>query len=616
MNDETPTVTYMTCRKDENDDAIGARNNATQGNDKDEIIIRLGASEDTLIKFDKEKMDLFLSTMCRENIDLFHSTISNDWKQIENFLSNKFISNEEKRMVLQKHNSSCCRIALISGAPFGVIKGMIDLIDPKSPHFLTFGDLGSSWLHLALRFTKASMHRNRMAEKVPFDVIELLVSRGGRRLVNMQSDCKSDRGRTSLQLYLGQEEGHCPKIINLLLEVGGMELLEIEDKDGYSTRDISNETQRKIIIDYLKTLKECPRVQRQIEAFEDTAVTPKEFYLWNRYAEFIKVRTYLNDEKVSGEAKMKCINAQIGFAGRPFHWFCKNHGPLDIAEKFVDIMGKDFLFLQDKDGNNCLHKACDFSNVVDEHGNYVYIPTDRDIEAHCEFVAFLLSLGGSRLLLETNNRGDTALYNVMMCRLTNLECVKVLIKIGGYDLLAFQDEENNWRYGGNTILHYASWRHQPDREVIKYLVTLGGQRLMEIENNSGNRAEDDWSDELKEYLAFNTKTLPALSDDLQCPICFDTLYDVHVISQCCHRFCKECITQSYEKRGNTCPVCRAKFSLGNVKKDPLFGKLALSVKEEKDAKEVLQAQLSESQKEIEILRGQLQNAFKRKHDEL
>jgi hypothetical protein len=269
-------------------------------------------------------------------------------------------------------------------------------------------------------------------------------------------------------------------------------------------------------------------------------------------------------------------------------------------------MGNDFLFLKDDWGNNCLHSACGYISYDDEDDDDV--PTYVDVEGHRDFVAFLLSRGGWKLLLEANDEGDTALYNVMMCKLTNLECVKVVVKTGGDDLLAHQGEL------GSTILHYASWRNQPDREVIKYLVTVGGPRLTEIKNSSGRRAEDYWSDELKEYIAFATKRLPALSDDLQCPICFDTLFNVHVISKCCHRFCKSCITQSYEKRGNTCPVCRTEFSIGDVKKDPFLGKLAMTVKEERDAKEVLQAKFSESQKENDLLREQLRTSLKRKHD--
>ena len=316
------------------------------------------------------------------------------------------------------------------------------------------------------------------------------------------------------------------------------------------------------------------------------------------------------------EAKMKCINVQTGLYDRPFHLLCRYHDPLDIAERIVDIMEKDFLFLKDYEGNTCLHKACDYNPYEDQDDDYV--PEYIDFEVYCKFNAFLLSRGGWKLFVETNNEGETALYYLMMCKLTNLECVKLVVKAGGDKLLAFQDAPFSLSDGGNTIPHYASWRSQLDREIINHLVSVGGSRLTEMKNNDGFRAEDDWSDELKEYIEFTTKTLPALSDDLQFPFFFDTLYDVHVISQCCHRFCKRCITQSYEKRGNTCSRI---FNQG-CEKGSIVGQACICVKEEKDAKDLLQTklseQISESQKEIIIicLREQLQNALKQKHGDL
>lgn len=53
-----------------------------------------------------------------------------------------------------------------------------------------------------------------------------------------------------------------------------------------------------------------------------------------------------------------------------------------------------------------------------------------------------------------------------------------------------------------------------------------------------------------------------------------------------------------------------------MKKDPLLEKLAIAVKEKHDVKEILQPQLSDTKKEIDLLKDQLQNALKRKQDEL
>ena len=143
-------------------------------------------------------------------------------------------------------------------------------------------------------------------------------------------------------------------------------------------------------------------------------------------------------------------------------------------------MSKDLLLLQDEDRKNSLHVACDF--MLYAHEDDDYIPEDMDCDVHCEFVAFLLKRGGWKLLLETNREGETALYHLMNFKLTNLECVKLVVEAGGYELLTFQDEEiPHWMYGGNTILHYASDKEKPDREVIKYLVSVGGPELIEIQ---------------------------------------------------------------------------------------------------------------------------------------
>lgn len=58
------------------------------------------------------------------------------WKQVEDFLSDKSISNQDKRTILQNQNVEICKFAIGFGAPLHIIKNMIELMDPKSPHFL------------------------------------------------------------------------------------------------------------------------------------------------------------------------------------------------------------------------------------------------------------------------------------------------------------------------------------------------------------------------------------------------------------------------------------------------------------------------------------------------
>ncbi|GFH56890.1 zinc-binding protein A33-like [Chaetoceros tenuissimus] len=553
------------------------------------------------------------STIARKNQEKFlhEALIDKNWNHVEQFLADETLSKAEKKVIIGKEICS----AILYGLPLHLMKGLIETITFESVDELVHAELaGYTLLQVAL-MKSADPRWFTSYSPLSFEVIELLISIGGKDLVNLPATDKH-RNRTSLHMYLGMG-GYCSKTINLLLKVGGLDLLDMKDIEGHSFVEFSNKMQRKIIIDHLGKLDPSPRVQNYIESLTNVGVTPQEFFNWIRRSHFGNIRKYLHDIKESREAKIKCITFFSVENALPFQLFCKRHGPIDIAEKIVDIAGDGILRLKDGEGNNCLHCACD---PIQESGELIDVNEldEADFKEHRILVEFLLTRGGWKLLLETNNEKQPALHNFMWCNRTNLECIKFAVETGGEELLQYRDDDYEERSGGNTLLHYFSYRDDPDREVILYLVSKAGPEILEIENNDESTPDFLWSKELREYITTKVLTgnLPALSDDLQCPICFDTLFDVHIISKCCHRFCKRCITQSYEKRGNSCPICRIEFSIGDVKKDPLLGKLAIAIKEEHDAKEMLQAQLSDSKKEIDLLKDQLQNALKRKQDEL
>ena len=85
-----------------------------------------------------------------------------------------------------------------------------------------------TWLHTAL-----------MCSNTTFEVVKLLVDIGGKELVNMQSNRPADRERTALHIHLGVSLIESKpvevnrKIIELLVRVGGVELLDTEDEDRY-----------------------------------------------------------------------------------------------------------------------------------------------------------------------------------------------------------------------------------------------------------------------------------------------------------------------------------------------------------------------------------------------
>jgi hypothetical protein len=171
-----------------------------------------------------------------------------------------------------------------------------------------------------------------------------------------------------------------------------------------------------------------------------------------------------------------------------------------------------------------------------------------------------------------------------------------MVDIGGLNLLHVQDCQ------GLTVLHLASFicRDEPNKAVILYFLAKGGSALREIKDKDGEKAEDSWSPELKQYIDLHTKISPALSDDLQCPVCFDIMDDVHMIPHCCHRFCKKCITDAFHRNGKTCPVCRVEYALGELRKDPLLCKFAMLVHEKEEQNKALSVELADLKRKYNV----------------
>ncbi|GFH46372.1 hypothetical protein CTEN210_02846 [Chaetoceros tenuissimus] len=559
----------------------------TQENDGQEMVMP------DLIPVEMPDLIPVESEIERKYDHLYKAYKEKDWDAFEKFLSDDTISKAEKKIVLLKHNSLCCSLPIANGVPIIIIQKIIDCLED---HF--FGKSGCYMLEEALLNSSDELAGRFPLVKyttVSYDVVELLLSLGGANLVYMQ--CLYEQGRRSLlQQYLGWN-GKCPRIIKLLLKVCGLDLLELQDEDGLGIMEFTNRTQRDIIIDYLQGLDQSPRVRKHIESLTNTGVTPKVFFQWIDNCEFDRVREYLVDEDVSKEAKMKCITTESIRFDLPFHKFCQRHGPVDIAKLFVEIMGTQFLKMKDGEGSTCLHSACHdtFAELMDIDFREL---NDEDFDRHHDLIEFILSKTGWKFLLETNINDYSALGELMRCLRTDLKCVKLVMSLGGKEILDHHEKEG-------TILHYASDRDFIDVEVIKYLVSIGGPKLMEAKDHRGKTAESMWPTKLKEYINLGTKTLPELCDDMECPICFDIMNDVYIITKCCHRFCKYCITQSYEKRGNKCPVCRAEFSFHtDIRKDPLLGKFAMIAKEKDDRNVALQLELSEAMQREHVLKEQ------------
>ncbi|GFH46430.1 hypothetical protein CTEN210_02904 [Chaetoceros tenuissimus] len=553
-----------------------ATSNEDLENDADEVV-KVESEDDS----DSEELEWVQET----SEFLLEACQNREWQTFEKFLSDESISKRKKKLVLEEEKE-CRNLALRRGAPLDVIKYLVQI---EGADMISKGDC--SWLHLAL-----------MYHSTTFEIVKLLVDIGGKKLVNMQSNHPEHRKRTALHIHLGLSWADSKpvklhrKIIELLMRVGGVELLEIEDEDGYRIVDYCLEHERNIIIKCLNSSYEARffSVQKHVRALQSVKVTPRQIAYWIWNADFEDLNRYLDNKEVSRETKQRCFNYRDSAWNRvAFFIFCHFNGPVDIAERIIDLMGTDFLMIADNEGDTCLHEAC--TSFEDED----------DVEFQHMLVELLLDEGGTALLSVTNNFGETALHNLVSCNRVNFDSITLMVDIGGKDFLL---KENNF---GRTALHLASMEEEPNKDVLLYLISKGGSDLREVLDDNGMLAEDYLSPEVKQYIDLHTKTspdLPPLSDDLQCPICFEIMNDVHIIPTCCHRFCKKCITDAFNHNGKNCPVCRAEYSIGDVRRDPLLCKFAMLAKEKKKLLAEKDAELIKAKEELATL--------KRKYNEM
>ena len=73
-----------------------------------------------------------------------------------------------------------------------------------------------------------------------------------------------------------------------------------------------------------------------------------------------------------------------------------------------------------------------------------------------------------------------------------------------------------------------------------------------------------------------------------------------MIPNCCHRFCKKCITDAFHRNGNTCPVCRVEYALGELRKDPLLCKFAMLVHEKEEQNKALSVEIADLKRKCNV----------------
>ena len=581
--DDIPLAAPKQPRRNNENDVIMAHQNIEQGNVDTEDRVSIGQNIEEVTSFNTVDLDeAFWVANTSASLVRACSCENQDWDTFEKFLSDEKISKRKKKLVLEKDHR-CRRWAFCYGAPVSVIKHLVEIEGPATVACTVLGENEGSWLHNAM----TCFHHS-------FEVINLLVNTGGKDLVCLKSNYTYHWKRTAFHMHLRPWDGSSssPEIIDLFCRIGGVELLEMADNDGFFPLDYTDASQRSIMIESLSSLEQSKGIQCQIEALKSLVLSPREFYDCIDELEFEKVQSYLENINVSRETKVRCLKFRdptIDFF--PFHKFCQNLGPPDIAHTMIELMDDDFLLaaiFHSKD--TCLHQACHYETEVD----------DIDLENQYELVKMLIHHGGVKLLQKSEYQ-ETALHYLVKSYKINMKAISLMIEVGGEELICMQ------RCKGNTVLHLVSEQEEPNKELILYLVSKGGSRLREIRNAYGKKAEEYWTPEIKEYMILSTTIPPSLLEELQCPICFETMSNVHIITQCCHRFCRKCIMESFRCSGNNCPVCRTKYELSDVRKDPLLGKFAMEFFAGKKRERALQDRNKALLEEVASLKRQCNN---------
>lgn len=69
-----------------------------------------------------------------------------------------------------------------------------------------------------------------------------------------------------------------------------------------------------------------------------------------------------------------------------------------------------------------------------------------------------------------------------------------------------------------------------------------------------------------------------VNDEFKCAICLDVCKNPHVVPECLHRFCGECISQSIRKCAPQCPECRTRIvAKRHLRQDDQFDKIMKTV---------------------------------------
>lgn len=412
-------------------------------------------------------------------------------------------------------------------------------------------------------------------------ILELLLRNHCRKQIQMKN------GREVPTLHLLMEHNPCLDKMKLLVKKGGKKILSMRDKYDSTLLHLACGANSLPIFKYL--VEEVPSLARKLNRRGETILHSllKKLGEDDISLEFIQMALDATGRRLwaaQDEYGNTCLhNYADAFNGQQY---------INIWKLLVDRCGGDLIKIQNNYGNTVLHEYIqgggEFSIEIVKL--MLDVTTDQDIVG-----------------LPFKN-GDTIVHAVCLSENASIEILRTIME------RAVDRKEQLLEKGlfDKTALHIAC-SHPDNYEIVEYLVNLGGRDLVEAVDNLGKTAGEynDYQVFIESVLEKSAPSLSELVDLVTCPLCLDIMTNVHCITSCHHRFCGDCIRTAFDMNGKNCPVCRGEIDDAetDVKKDHTLTKIVSSIKAIQyldDPSASLKTQLSEKDKEIEMLKKKLE----------
>ncbi|GFH59938.1 hypothetical protein CTEN210_16414 [Chaetoceros tenuissimus] len=477
------------------------------------------------------------------------------------------IGGQDVVMECNQYKETPLHVAIENNADSDIVESLLD--KGTQNQVLKTQDNGNTPLHLACIYGAD--------EKI----LKLLLRNHCRKQIEMQNDM----GQPALHLLV--EYNPCLERMKLLVKKGGKKILFVRDNDDSNLLHIACIVKCLPIIEYLA--KEVPSLARKRNQCGETILHCLLYQIEKQSSSLEFVQMALD---ATGP---RLWTAQDKYGNTFLHNYAKTINEeqcMDVWKLLVDRCGGDLIQIQNIYGKTVLHAYIEDSNHFSK-----------------EIVKFMLDATTDKDIVGiTNESGDTIIHEVCRGEKASVDILRTIMD------RAVDRKEQLLEKGlfDKTALHIAC-SHPDNYEIVEYLVNLGGRDLVEAVDNRGKTAGEynDYQVFIESVLEKSAPSLSELVDLVTCPLCLDIMTNVHCITSCHHRFCGHCIRTALDMNGDNCPVCRGDIDDAetDLKKDHTLTKIVSSIKAIQyldDPSASLKTQLSEKDKEIEMLKKKLE----------